>query len=61
LLKSQTLTLSFFFEAADFEFEAPLKVLKYPDPKLRLKNKRIVTFDDDLKKLVDEMFDVMYK
>jgi peptide deformylase len=46
---------------ADFEFEAPLKVLKYPDPKLRLKNKRIVTFDDDLKKLVDEMFDVMYK
>ncbi|PNX91911.1 peptide deformylase chloroplastic-like [Trifolium pratense] len=46
---------------ADFEFEAPLKVLKYPDPKLRIKNKRIVTFDDDLKKLVHEMFDVMYK
>ncbi|KAJ0052608.1 hypothetical protein Pint_02743 [Pistacia integerrima] len=25
------------------------------------RNKRIVTFDDNLKKLVDEMFDVMYK
>ncbi|XP_058763475.1 peptide deformylase 1B, chloroplastic/mitochondrial-like [Vicia villosa] len=46
---------------ADFEFEAPLQVLKYPDPKLRTKNKRIATFDDSTKKLVHEMFDVMYK
>lgn len=35
--------------------------MKYPDAKLRKKNKRIGTFDDNLKKLVDEMFDVMYK
>ncbi|KAJ6751600.1 hypothetical protein OIU85_002072 [Salix viminalis] len=45
----------------DLEFEAPLKIVEYPDPILRAKNKRIDTFDDNLKKLVDEMFDVMYK
>ncbi|GMN42528.1 hypothetical protein TIFTF001_011729 [Ficus carica] len=46
---------------ADFQFETPLKVVKYPDPLLRAKNKRIDSFDDNLKKLVHEMFDVMYK
>ncbi|KAK9061712.1 hypothetical protein SSX86_018895 [Deinandra increscens subsp. villosa] len=46
---------------ADMHFEAPLKIVLYPDPKLRAKNKRVVTFDENLKKLVDEMFDVMYK
>ncbi|KAL7253392.1 hypothetical protein ACSBR1_007847 [Camellia fascicularis] len=46
---------------ADLSFEAPLKIVEYPDPILRTKNKRIDTFDDNLKKLVDEMFDVMYK
>ncbi|THG02393.1 hypothetical protein TEA_004325 [Camellia sinensis var. sinensis] len=45
---------------ADLSFEAPLKIVEYPDPILRTKNKRIDTFDDNLKKLVDEMFDVMY-
>ncbi|XP_028099043.1 peptide deformylase 1B, chloroplastic-like [Camellia sinensis] len=47
--------------AADLSFEAPLKIVEYPDPILRTKNRRIDTFDDNLKKLVDEMFDVMYK
>lgn len=47
--------------AADLEFEAPLKIVEYPDPRLRAKNKRINTFDDNLKKLVVEMFDVMYR
>ncbi|KAK6928345.1 Peptide deformylase [Dillenia turbinata] len=46
---------------ADLNFVSPLKIVEYPDPILRAKNKRIVTFDDNLKKLVDEMFDVMYK
>ncbi|KAK9221413.1 hypothetical protein WN944_009839 [Citrus x changshan-huyou] len=46
---------------ADLRFERPLKIVEYPDPILRAKNKRIDTFDDNLKKLVDEMFDVMYK
>ncbi|KAL6135788.1 hypothetical protein ACLB2K_068013 [Fragaria x ananassa] len=47
--------------AADVEFETPLKIVEYPDPILRAKNKRIDTFDDNLKKLVEEMFDIMYK
>ncbi|XP_016486285.1 peptide deformylase 1B, chloroplastic [Nicotiana tabacum] len=46
---------------ADLCFEGPLKIVEYPDPILRAKNKRIGTFDDNLKKLVDEMFDIMYK
>ncbi|XP_047312866.1 peptide deformylase 1B, chloroplastic-like [Impatiens glandulifera] len=46
---------------ADLSFEEPLKILEYPDPLLRARNKRIVTFDAQLKKLVNEMFDVMYK
>lgn len=57
--------LSFKYEevatSTDLHFEPPLKVVEYPDPRLRAKNKRINTFDDNLKKLVDEMFDVMYK
>ncbi|KAF7819561.1 peptide deformylase 1B, chloroplastic [Senna tora] len=47
--------------AADLQFEAPLKIVEYPDQRLRAKNKRIDTFDDNLRKLVHEMFDVMYK
>ncbi|KAA0053657.1 peptide deformylase 1B [Cucumis melo var. makuwa] len=47
--------------SVDLEFEAPLKIVEYPDPILRAKNKRIDSFDDNLKKLVQEMFDVMYK
>ncbi|CAH1437707.1 unnamed protein product [Lactuca virosa] len=47
--------------AADMQFEAPLKIVLYPDPILRAKNKPVATFDENLKKLVDEMFDVMYK
>lgn len=39
----------------------PLKIVEYPDPILRAKNKRIDNFDANLKKLVDEMFDIMYK
>ncbi|OVA20732.1 Formylmethionine deformylase [Macleaya cordata] len=46
---------------SDLVFEPPLKIVEYPDPILRAMNKRIDTFDDNLKKLVDEMFDVMYK
>ncbi|KAM7509139.1 hypothetical protein LguiA_019592 [Lonicera macranthoides] len=45
----------------DLFFEAPLKIVEYPDPLLRAKNKRITTFDENLKKLVAEMFEVMYR
>lgn len=50
-----------FATASDLRFESPLEVVKYPDPVLRARNKRINTFDDNLRALADEMFDVMYK
>ncbi|KAL3640115.1 Peptide deformylase 1B, chloroplastic [Castilleja foliolosa] len=46
---------------ADLLFEGPLEMVEYPDPILRAKNKRVNTFDESLKKLADEMFDVMYR
>jgi len=44
-------------------WESPLKVLLYPDPKLRAPNARLGSecFDESLKKLADEMFQVMYE
>jgi hypothetical protein len=39
----------------------PLQVVKYPDPVLPARNKRINTFHDNLRALTDEIFDVMYK
>ncbi|KAH6829216.1 peptide deformylase 1B [Perilla frutescens var. hirtella] len=38
-----------------------LEIVKYPDPVLRAKNKRVDSFDESLKRLVHEMFDVMYR
>lgn len=38
-----------------------LKIAKYPDPILRKVAKEISDFDDDLKKLADEMAKVMYE
>ncbi|ESQ41432.1 hypothetical protein EUTSA_v10014367mg [Eutrema salsugineum] len=46
---------------SDLQFETPLKIVEYPDPILRAKNKRIGVFDENLKNLVDAMFHVMYK
>jgi len=45
-------------------WDSPLtidSIVKYPDPRLRAPNGRIATFDEDLKKLASEMFDVMYE
>ncbi|EES03332.1 hypothetical protein BDA96_03G251900 [Sorghum bicolor] len=50
-----------FATATDLRFESPLEVVKYPDPILRARNKRINAFDANLRALADEMFDVMYK
>lgn len=47
--------------AGPLEFESPLEVVLYPDPRLRAKNKMIKIFDEKLQQLVNEMFDVMYK
>lgn len=43
------------------EWQSPLAVLRYPDPRLRAPNARIAAFDDTLRKLAEEMFEVMYQ
>ena len=43
------------------QWESPLKVLMYPDPKLRAPNAAIGCFDDSLRQLAEEMFVVMYE
>lgn len=46
------------------EWKSPLTMddmVRYPDPRLRRPNDTIATFGEDLKRLADEMFDVMYK
>ena len=35
-------------------------ILHYPDPRLREEAKPVETFDDELKKLVDDMAETMY-
>jgi len=47
--------------AGQIEYESPLQVVLYPDPRLRAKNKIINVFDEKLQQLVQEMFDIMYK
>lgn len=39
---------------------AILKILNYPDPRLRTKGKPVTTFDDSLVKLKDDMLETMY-
>eukprot|EP00741_Cyanophora_paradoxa_P001845 tig00000507_g1788.t1 len=41
--------------------EAPLEIVKYPDPRLRAKNEEIRVFDANLAKLVERMFEAMYR
>ncbi|KAL9262335.1 Peptide deformylase 1B, chloroplastic-like protein [Drosera capensis] len=50
-----------FASRGDLRYEVPLSIVEYPDPRLRMRNKAIREFGDELKKLVDEMFDMMYK
>lgn len=38
---------------------AILPILEYPDPRLRKKATPVVTVDDDIKRLVDDMFETM--
>lgn len=40
---------------------ASLKVLRYPDPFLKTVAKPVTSFDDSLKKLVENMFETMYE
>jgi peptide deformylase len=43
------------------EWQAPLRVLLYPDPRLRAPNARIAVFDQSLKQLAAEMLELMYQ
>ncbi|CAM6096314.1 unnamed protein product [Calypogeia fissa] len=47
-------------EKEPVEFESPLQIVLYPDPRLRKKNKRVTVFDEKLQQLVKEMFEIMY-
>lgn len=43
------------------EWQLPLEIVKYPDPRLRAPNAKIGVFDDKLKDLAKHMFEVMYQ
>jgi hypothetical protein len=43
------------------EWQSPLQVVKYPDPRLRAVNAKIGTFDDSLVALAKEMLEIMYQ
>jgi len=40
---------------------ATLQILEFPDSRLRTVAKPVTVFDDDLKQLVDDMFETMYE
>lgn len=39
---------------------AVLEILKYPDPRLRIKAQPVTTVDDALMRIVDDMYETMY-
>eukprot|EP00879_Flechtneria_rotunda_P011885 GHRR01012414.1.p1 GENE.GHRR01012414.1~~GHRR01012414.1.p1 ORF type:complete len:181 (+),score=44.90 GHRR01012414.1:1653-2195(+) len=43
------------------QWKTPLSIIKYPDPKLRAVNAKIGVFDDKLRQLAQQMFQVMYE
>lgn len=43
------------------EWQKPLQVVKYPDPRLRAKNAKIGVFDETLVTLAKEMMEIMYQ
>lgn len=45
----------------DRDFMAARTILQYPDKRLRVKGKPVISFDGALKKLVDDMAETMYK
>ncbi|GAB4813678.1 hypothetical protein N2152v2_000724 [Parachlorella kessleri] len=47
--------------ATKIEWESPLRILQYPDPRLRAVNAKVGVFDDSLRRLTEEMFELMYQ
>eukprot|EP00891_Asterochloris_glomerata_P002278 jgi/Astpho2/2278/Aster-03249 len=45
----------------ELKWERPLRVVQYPDPRLRAQNACIATFGESLQQLAAEMFTVMYQ
>jgi len=43
------------------EWQTPLSIIKYPDPRLRAVNAKIAVFDDTLQQLANQMFEIMYQ
>lgn len=39
---------------------AVLEILRFPDPRLRTKAAPVATIDDDLRRIVDDMYETMY-
>lgn len=39
---------------------AKLRILEFPDPRLRIKAQAVETVDDSLRQLIDDMFETMY-
>lgn len=37
-----------------------IKILQYPDPRLKTKAEKVITFDDELQKIIDDMFFTHY-
>ena len=52
--------LAIVFAVKDLQWERPLQIVNYPDPRLRAVNARIGRFDAKLEQLGKEMLEVMY-
>ncbi|KAL3140686.1 Peptide deformylase 1B, chloroplastic [Trebouxia sp. C0010 RCD-2024] len=46
---------------SNLQWDSPLDIVRYPDPRLRAKNAKIAVFDESLKQLAAEMFEIMYR
>eukprot|EP00775_Hariotina_reticulata_P004972 gene4972-5213_t len=45
----------------NLEWQTPLAIIRYPDPRLRAVNAKIGVFDDKLRQLAKQMLEVMYQ
>lgn len=42
------------------EWDSPLRIIRYPDPRLRAQNSKIGVFDDSLAELAQQLLKAMY-